>query len=334
MANSRDINHDDEDLAAARWGMAVDAGLDAAQTEAFHAWLAGKPDRAELIARQAMLQDIAKQAGQQKLAGRETPRSVRPGNSNGPGTRRRFLAGGLIATGAVALGAVAFTVGMPRLPDTPAEIYQTATGEVREIELADTSRIWLDTQTQVSVTLSSDRRDVALTAGRLFVQVAHDRQRPFTVQGAGFEARAVGTAFEAAVLDGRTGVSVTEGLVRLTPASGPSIDLAAGECAWITPAGAISRTDTPVRSIAAWRDRRIVVSDRRLDAVLAELSRYFDRPLSVADQQLAARRVSLSFSIQDLGAADAARIIARAVGAEVADRADAGVELHPAATAR
>ena len=43
--------HEDDDLAAARWVTAIERGLEPSQTEAFHAWLAARPDRAERIAR-------------------------------------------------------------------------------------------------------------------------------------------------------------------------------------------------------------------------------------------------------------------------------------------
>lgn len=333
-----DINFSDsenDDLAAARWVLAIEAGLDPAEIEAFHAWLAAGGDRAELIARQAMMQDLAKQAGGQKLADRTTPPAMKQAQLRASTSRRNVLAGGLIVASAAALGAVALTFGAPAPAPAIVDQYQTATGEVRSVSLADNSQVWLDTRTSISVSLTPERRDVTLKAGRLFVEVAPDAKRPFTVHGTAFEARAFGTSFEAAVLGGRTGVAVAEGIVRLIPAGGgPTIDLAAGQCAWISALGEISRTNASVRSIAAWRDLRIVVSDRRLDAVLLELSRYFDRPLTVADQQLAARRVSLSFSILDLSGEEAARIIAGAVGADVADRAGAGLELRPAALPR
>jgi transmembrane sensor len=82
-------------------------------------------------------------------------------------------------------------------------------------------------------------------------------------------------------------------------------------------------------AIAVWRQRRMVLSDLPLDAALAELSRYFDRPLTVADAQLAARRVTLSFSIADLAEEDAARIIANAVEANFAASATGEIVLRP-----
>ncbi len=45
----------------ARWVLAIDAGLEPGDVEAFHAWLAERPERADLIARQAALQALARE---------------------------------------------------------------------------------------------------------------------------------------------------------------------------------------------------------------------------------------------------------------------------------
>jgi transmembrane sensor len=334
-----DLEKEDDDVAAARWVLAIDEGLEPGRTEAFHAWLAEHSERAELIARQAALQDLARQAGLQGLAQRTAVHSfpqraaarssATRANENALKSRRRFLLGGAIAASVVAIGG-AILIMRPPLPGS-SEVYETATGEVRSVELADGSRLWLDTLTRISTRMTGARRDVTLEAGRLFVEVAHNPERPFLVHGTHFEARAVGTAFEATLFASRTGVAVREGVVRLTPSNGgPAVDLAAGQGAWIAGSGGVSRSTAAVPNIGAWRERRMVLSDRRLDAALAELSRYFERPLVVRDEQLAARRVSLSFSIADLGEDDAARIIAGVVGADIADRANDGILLSPA----
>ncbi|MBO9545445.1 FecR domain-containing protein [Caulobacter sp.] len=300
---------EDDELVAARWVLAVDAGLEPGQTEAFHAWLAARPERADLIARQAALQSLAKSART---------------DARRPTSRRGLLIGGGVAFGAAAIGGAVVL-----LRPTSSEIYETGVGEVRAVNLADTSRLWLDTRTRVTTQMGRANRWVSLASGRMFVEVAHDAMRPFMVRAGKFEARALGTAFEAAAFPGRTGVAVTEGVVRFTPRDGSAFELGAGQGAWITASGEIQRVSTATPSVAAWREHRMVLSDRRLDAALAELSRYFDQPLTVVDPSLAARRVSLSFSIADLDERQAARIIADAVDADFAARADGAILLRP-----
>lgn len=317
LVGREQFHHDeeDDDFVAARWVLAIDAGLEPGDVEAFHAWLAERPERADLIARQAALQALAK--------------SARPGGDRAPTSRRRLLIGGGLTAGAAAFGGAAVLLG--RSGSGPGESYETAVGEVRAVDLADASRLWLDTRTRVTARISRSSRLVTLAAGRVFVEVAHEPGRPFLVRGGKFEARALGTAFEATAFANRTGVAVTDGVVRfMARGGGSAIDLAAGEGAWITASGEIERLSSAAPGVGAWREHRMVLTDRRLDAALAELSRYFDRPLTVADPRLAARRVSLSFSIADLDERQAARIIADAVGADFATQGNGGILLRPA----
>lgn len=307
-----EVDEEDDTLAAARWGLAIEDGLGPDEAEAFHAWLAADPARAELMAQQAALQSLVSQA-----------------HAHGVATRRRVLTGGMVVGGAVALGGAGLVVRAPWLDETGA--YRTTTGEVRAIQLSDTSRLWLDARTSVSTRLTRTSREVTLDAGRMFVEVAPAPMRPFIVRGAQFAARALGTAFEATVFATRTGVAVTHGVVRLKPRAGPSLDLAAGDAAWIAGTGPVTRVSAPPPAIAAWRERRMVVADRRLDEALAELNRYFDRPLRVIDPRLAARRVSFSLSLAETDAEGAARFIAEVVDARVIHGGDAGILLGPSA---
>lgn len=341
MTGRTDHEEEDDHLAAARWVRAIEEGLGAGGEAAFHAWLAERPQRADLIAQLAALQDLAREAGRQGLVTRMAPlvsrlRVARRGPRGRAIAEVHISRRGLLTGGAIAAGVMAFAGGVLRMRSPqlsnerpPETAYETTTGEVRALALADTSRLWLDTRTRATVRLSHQRREVALDSGRIFVEVAHDPGRPFLVRGALFEARAVGTAFEATAFAGRTGVAVTEGVVRLTAENGgPAVDLAAGDAAWIALSGEVARSTAAVVGIGAWRERRMVLSDRPLDAALAELSRYFDRPLTVANKDLAARRVSLSFSIADLDASAAARILADAIGAEIADQANGSILLR------
>src|SRR5262249_42450027 len=142
VADRQDIarEEDDDDLAAARWVLAIDEGLGAGEAEAFHAWIEARPERAELIARQAALVN---------LAGRRTIQEQAPHPR-----RRALLTGGIAAAAAgVALTGAALWKDAPWAGKT--ETYTTANGEIRTIDLADSSRLWIDARTHASVRLSS-----------------------------------------------------------------------------------------------------------------------------------------------------------------------------------
>ncbi|WIW90290.1 FecR domain-containing protein (plasmid) [Sphingobium sp. V4] len=72
----------------------------------------------------------------------------------------------------------------------------TKLGEVRSLKLADGSQVVLDTDTAMSVSMTSARREIVLKRGRARFVVAHDKSRPFFVRAGGLEVRATGTIFD------------------------------------------------------------------------------------------------------------------------------------------
>ena len=93
--------------------------------------------------------------------------------------------------------------------------YGTAVGATRVISLPDGSRLTLDTDSQVEVTIDGKARTVQLERGQAFFEVAHDRQRPFVVDTGRLSVTAVGTAFSVRRVGSDIRVVVAEGTVRL-----------------------------------------------------------------------------------------------------------------------
>lgn len=117
-----------------------------------------------------------------------------------------FLSAALHSTGLVANLA----------SEQPAATYATAIGKQAHVQLADGSRITLNTNSEVRVRYGRERRQVELARGEALFEVAHDRNRPFLVHAGTGLIRAVGTAFTVHLQDdNHVGVIVTEGKVEL-----------------------------------------------------------------------------------------------------------------------
>ncbi|MCQ8130493.1 FecR family protein, partial [Methylomonas rivi] len=89
--------------------------------------------------------------------------------------------------------------------------FHTAAGQQLNVELADGSRLTLNTDTALSVHFSASRRRIELLRGEAYFQVAPNKQRPFIVDGGDAEARAVGTAFSVRKQAENLRVAVSEG---------------------------------------------------------------------------------------------------------------------------
>ena len=99
--------------------------------------------------------------------------------------------------------------------------YVTAIGEQRTVPLDDGSRIALNSNSQVKIEFTAERRAVRLLRGEAFFEVAHNRVRPFVVIAGDNEVTAVGTAFEVRYEPDHTDVTLVEGKVNVTSTTEP-----------------------------------------------------------------------------------------------------------------
>jgi transmembrane sensor len=189
--------------------------------------------------------------------------------------------------------------------------YRTGIGQQREVQLADGSRLILNTGSAVDVRFSGTERVVRLWAGEVLIETAHQRQqqgqevvgaadaRPFIVQTAQGSVTALGTRFTVRQFDGLTEVAVLEHAVALR-VSGPQdnpVLLHAGQQARFS-ATRIGAPQPAADNAGQWQSGSLLVNDRSLAEVLAELSRYRHGRLG-CDAAVARLRISGVFPLAD-----------------------------------
>lgn len=188
-----------------------------------------------------------------------------------------------------------------------AEDYRTAVGEDHNLVLADGSQVHLNTDTNMDVRFSDDTRLLHLRSGEVYVRTAADPSataRPFIVETPQGRLRALGTRFVVrqwddgdamtalTVLEHRVAVSLRQGESPRIFSAGESVRFTASAYLPSSPAGA----DAP-----GWTRGVIEANNMRLDALLAEVSRY--RPGVVrCDPAVAGLRVSGVFRLNDTDA--------------------------------
>ena len=98
------------------------------------------------------------------------------------------------------------------------QAYKTEQGGFQRIALPDGSTAFLNTNSEIRVKMTSDRREIVLARGEALFTVAHDPQRPFDVTAADTVVRAVGTEFSVRLRDQQqVDVIVKEGRVAIDP---------------------------------------------------------------------------------------------------------------------
>lgn len=183
--------------------------------------------------------------------------------------------------------------------------YVSAPGEVREITLDDGSRLTLDADSAVAVSLDGEQRRVELLRGAASFAVKH-LPKPFVVRAGEGEARVLGTEFEVRRLGEQTRVTVAEGRVsvRGSHAVGvPEVVLGAGERVSIDGTKLGNAQPADAQAALAWRQGWLTFYRAPLGEVLERLGTYYPGRIVLLDQELAQRRVSGSFRSADPQAA-------------------------------
>ena len=178
---------------------------------------------------------------------------------------------------------------------------ETGTAENRRFPLSDGSTVYLGGASRVTVTLTAAHRSLSLDRGEAFFEVAKDPARPFTVQAGAAQVTAVGTAFDVRRSDEGVLVAVTHGVVKIaaldlpTPSADSAVhetQLHAGQAAEFSKTGWSVPVTASVPSMTAWRDGTLQYSSEPLRSVVAELTRYSDVPVEIADPEVGDVRVT------------------------------------------
>jgi transmembrane sensor len=172
--------------------------------------------------------------------------------------------------------------------------YQVAIGERQAIQLADGTRMDLNTDSAVKVQITPWRRDVELLRGEVYFQVAHDNKRPFQVKAGRGLIQDIGTAFEVYRQPGKTLVAVQEGIVDVATKERRRLT-ANQQLAYTDNGEFLSLEQQAIDSLTAWRHGQLVFNARRLDDALAEIARYHSKQIRLEDNTLAALRISGAF---------------------------------------
>ncbi|MGQ3124800.1 FecR domain-containing protein [Variovorax sp.] len=276
---------------AAEWLMRLhDSAATDADRRACERWRQSHPDHARAWARAELLMN--------KLGGLPSalamPSLARPARDGG----RRTAIGRLAAMlAAVPAGWLGWQLASER--GWTAE-HRTATGERREVRLADGSRLTLNTASAVDVRFDEAQRLVVLHAGEILIATAADTaaaHRPFRVATGNGTMEALGTRFSVRKEADATDIAVLEGAVRISPRGAASRVLPAGQQARFR-ADAIGAFASVDEAGTAWTQGMLLADGMRLADFAAELSRY--RPgLLQCDVAVGDLRISGAFPIDD-----------------------------------
>ncbi len=213
---------------------------------------------------------------------------------------RAWLRGPRLA-GALTLAGIAGVGGTLLVAQQLTPAYSTRDVEQKVVRLEDGSRVHLNVDSRVTVAFKGGQRRLTLTRGEAFFDVAHDAARPFIVVVDGAQVRALGTKFDIRRQPDGVQVTLLQGAVQVTPEDDRAapVVLTPNQQATLTPGGAIRTAATDAARTTSWTTGRLIFRDTPLAAAVAEVNRYSDHKVELADPGLGTQAVSGFFDVGD-----------------------------------
>jgi transmembrane sensor len=306
---------------AARWRARLHE-INAATTPEFEAWRRASPKHGEaweqvaapwrLLIGQASAPELIVLRGAALERARRAARNRWHHRGSGFRSTRSVAAAAaiLVAIG----GGILYMRALPT-------VYRTDVGERRVVRLNDGSTISLDSRSEVTVHHTKYSREVTLVRGQGRFDVAHDVERPFSVQAGDRKVVATGTSFDVDLVGSDVVVTLIEGHVVVLdrqandrevraqpPASGlpdEGVKLEPGErliaSARLSPRAHIAPAVQQVNleRATAWQAGQLVFDNETLAAAIERINRYSRSKISVADADAGAIRLSGVFKEDD-----------------------------------
>lgn len=195
--------------------------------------------------------------------------------------RRRPRRIGVKQVGAIGLAtAMAASLAVGAFLWQGRDTYATSIGEQRILQLADGSRVHLDTASKMRIRYTEGERRIELAEGQALFEVAHNPARPFVVSTTDASVTAVGTVFEVRRVGSETRVVLVSGAVDVAQAVAPGAPqrLQPNQQSAIR-AGKSKVSAVNAQTATSWIDGELTFMDTPLADAVAEVNRYLAAPI-------------------------------------------------------
>ncbi|WP_313380096.1 FecR family protein [Proteiniphilum saccharofermentans] len=147
------------------------------------------------------------------------------------------------------------------------------------LTLADGSRVWLNSGSVLDfpAQFNGNKREIRLTSGEMYVEVAHDTEKPFYVQTGNFNVKVYGTKFSISNYSGSPqSVILVEGSVSLQLSDKEELFLTPNEQAVYSGSGTFDTQKVDVNQFISWKDGYFSFDKTPMTEVLQQIGRYYN----------------------------------------------------------
>lgn len=233
------------------------------------------------------------------------------------GASRRLVG---VAIALAACVAIFITVGglqfFTPVSSAPPQYFATESSTTQVITLEDKTRIRLGEESVLELELTEEARLARLSQGSASFDVTSDQSRPFTVRTEIGEVLVTGTRFDVQLREQSVSIAVTEGSVEvfetdrsdgedrtaliLTANQAVELDVVSGfgQVYEVIPTQTYAATSAQAR---ASRNERLTYVRQPLSAIVEDLNRYTDGPITISDE-VAMLELSGTYDASDVDA--------------------------------
>jgi transmembrane sensor len=305
------MSADQTEILAAAWLSREDRGLTPEDQLALDAWLGDSLNRVAYL----RLKSVWVRAD--RLAVLKSPLPL-----TAPRAARRPMVLAAIAAGLTVMLA---TGGYLTWRLQAEKSFTTGIGATQQVQLADGTRMELNTNTRVHTDVTAARRAVTLDSGEAYFDVVHDARRPFIVYAGNRRITDLGTKFSVFRDGDDVRVLVREGQVRVdmldkTAMSAPVVAQAGH--AVITKGGEtllLAKPDHDIANALSWRSGMLVFSQQTLAEAAEQFNRYNAKQIFVEGD---ARKIRIGGSFKADNVDVFALLLRRGFGLSVNDEGE------------
>jgi len=208
-------------------------------------------------------------------------------------TRRAFMAGGVLCSGALA--------SQIWLAGHPFADLRTAKGELRHLLLDDGSRLEVAGRSTVSLNYTPDTRSISLHRGEAWFDMKKAQDRPYLIDVDGAQVR--GTAGQFTLETGASQNFLTVAQREATVATAnETVKVSSGQQLVFSRAAA-RLVDVDLSAALAWRQGRLVYVSQPLSRIVAGINRWAENQIIILNNDLGQRSATLIVDINDINQA-------------------------------
>lgn len=153
-------------------------------------------------------------------------------------------------------------------------------GKRSKILLPDGTSVWLNSGTTLEFPSSfeKNKREINLIDGEIYIEVAHNKEKPFFVQTNNFNVHVLGTKFNVRTYqDHAHSVALLEGSVQLKSGAKNSVSVLPSELATFTQSGYFVKESLEnINDVISWVNGYYVFRETPIVEVLEQIERYYN----------------------------------------------------------